>query len=170
MRVGVAVGLGSVALVAVFGALNKRYVEHGDPLAVTAIELAAGTVFLTLVAGALSHWGLDLARPGARDAALLMVLAIGCTLVPFALSLAALKHTSAFSAQLAVSLEPVYAIVLAVLLLGEQRELDAAFYLGVAIILATVLAHALLHAHEPPASPASAAVETQRAGARAGPP
>ena len=44
-------------------------------------------------------------------------------------------------AQLAVSLEPVYAIVLAILLLGEQRELGAAFYLGVAIILASVFAH-----------------------------
>jgi drug/metabolite transporter (DMT)-like permease len=40
-----------------------------------------------------------------------------------------------------VSLEPVYAIVLAILLLGEQRELSVAFYLGVAVILASVFAH-----------------------------
>jgi drug/metabolite transporter (DMT)-like permease len=51
---------------------------------------------------------------------------------------------SAFSAQLAVSLEPVYAIVLAIALLGEQRELTAQFYAGVAIILLVVLAHAWL--------------------------
>jgi hypothetical protein len=35
----------------------------------------------------------------------------------------------------------VYAIVLAILLLGEQRELGASFYLGVAIILGSVFAH-----------------------------
>jgi drug/metabolite transporter (DMT)-like permease len=55
-----------------------------------------------------------------------------------------LRHISAFSAQLAVNLEPVYAIVLAIVLLGEQRELTVQFYLGVAIILAAVLAHPLV--------------------------
>jgi drug/metabolite transporter (DMT)-like permease len=51
---------------------------------------------------------------------------------------------SAFAAQLAVNLEPVYAIVLAILLLDEQRDLTPAFYGGVAIILAAVLAYPLL--------------------------
>ena len=40
-----------------------------------------------------------------------------------------------------MSLEPVYAILLAILLLGEQRDLAPSFYLGVALILAAVLAH-----------------------------
>jgi drug/metabolite transporter (DMT)-like permease len=51
---------------------------------------------------------------------------------------------SAFAAQLAVNLEPVYAIVLAILLLNEQRELTPQFYLGVAIILAAVLVYPFL--------------------------
>ena len=170
MRLGIAVGILSTFLVAIFGSLNKRYVEHADPLAMTGIELAAGTVFLTMVAIALPQAGFDLPRPGARDATLLVVLAIGCTLVPFALSLAALKHTSAFSAQLAVSLEPVYAIALAIVLLGEQHELGAAFYLGVAIILATVLAHALMHGRGIPATPAAPAAPSHRSAAREGPP
>jgi drug/metabolite transporter (DMT)-like permease len=45
---------------------------------------------------------------------------------------------------LAVNLEPVYAIVLAIVLLGEQRELTPLFYLGVVIILGAVLVHPLL--------------------------
>jgi drug/metabolite transporter (DMT)-like permease len=81
------------------------------------------------------------AVPSARDAWLLAALAIGCTLLPFALALRALRHTSAFTAQLVVSLEPVYAIVLAIVLLGEQRELNPTFYLGVALILAAVFTH-----------------------------
>ena len=63
------------------------------------------------------------------------------------LSLVALRHMSAFSAQMAINLEPVYAIVLAMLLLAEQRELTPMFYLGVAIILAAVFAHPLLRPH-----------------------
>ena len=166
MRLGIGVGILSALLVAIFGSLNKRYVEHADPLAMTGVELAAGTVFLTLVAVLLPDPAFDLPRPGAKDAAYLLVLAIGCTLVPFALSLVALRHTSAFSAQLAVSLEPVYAIVLAIVLLGEQHDLDAAFYLGVTIILATVLAHALLHVRDGPAIPAAAAESSRRSAAR----
>jgi drug/metabolite transporter (DMT)-like permease len=84
------------------------------------------------LAGPLLDW------PSLRDAVLLIVLAIACTLLPFSLSFVALRHISAFSAQLAINLEPVYTIVLAVVLLGEQRDLTVQFYVGVAIILAGV--------------------------------
>jgi drug/metabolite transporter (DMT)-like permease len=108
---------------------------------ITGVELAAGTLFLTAVAFAWRGEPAWAEVPNLRDAGLLAVLALVCTLLPYALSLRALRHTSAFTAQLAVSLEPVYAIVLAIVLLGEQRELSAGFYLGVVVILAAVFAH-----------------------------
>jgi len=149
MRVGIAVGTLSALLVAVFGSLNKRLVAHADPLAVTALELGAGAVALSLLSPALGHVFPELSSdpfvlPNLRDAALLVTLSLACTLLPFALSLVALRHISAFGAQLAVNLEPVYAILLAIPLLGEQRELTGLFYLGVAIILAAVFGHPLL--------------------------
>lgn len=150
MQVGIVVGAISALLVALFGSLNKRLVEHGDPLSVTALEMGAGVVAMTVLAplsGLLAphaFGGDPFVLPDARDAAYLLGLAVACTLVPFALSLVALRHLTAFGAQLAVNLEPVYAIVLAILLLGEQRELTPLFYLGVAIILATVLVYPLL--------------------------
>ena len=61
-----------------------------------------------------------------------------------ALSLVALRHLTAYGVQLVTNLEPIYAIVLAILLLGEQREQTPLFYLGVAIILAAVFLHPLL--------------------------
>lgn len=150
MRVGVAVGALSALFVALFGSLNKRLVEHGDPLTVTALELGAGTLALTLLAPLMpllfpAFAGPLTELPGLRDVTLLLVLSLGCTLLPFALSLVALRHMSAFSAQLAVNLEPIYAIALAIVLLGEQQELSTRFYLGVAIILGAVLLHPLLH-------------------------
>src|SRR5690348_14173629 len=50
MRIGIAVGVLSALFVALFGSLNKRMVESGDPLTVTFIELGTGTAFLTLLA------------------------------------------------------------------------------------------------------------------------
>ena len=152
MRLGIVVGTVSAVLVAFFGALNKRYVTQADPFTVTCVELGAGGLVLALMTPLLPWFGSPLMLPGVNDAVLLLVLAMACTLLPFALSLVALRHMSAFSAQLAVNLEPIYAIVLAVLLLNEQRELGAMFYAGVAIILAGVFAHPLLSrqpAHKP---------------------
>lgn len=149
MRAGVAVGALSALFVALFGSLNKRLVEHADPLVVTAVELGAGAGALTLLAPAMpllfpAFAGPLFVLPGAADAGYLLLLAFACTLFPFALSLVALRHMSAFSAQLAVNLEPVYAIVLAIVLLAEQQELGLAFYAGVAILLAAVLVHPVL--------------------------
>ncbi len=152
MRAGIAVGALSAVLVAVFGALNKRMVEHGDPLAVTALEFGAGVLLLTAIAPLMSHLpglshafaGSLLAFPTLRDAMLLLLMAMVCTLLPFALSLVALRHMSAFAQQLALNLEPVYAIALATLLLGEQRDLTPRFYVGVLVILAAVFIHPLL--------------------------
>jgi drug/metabolite transporter (DMT)-like permease len=144
MRTGIFVGALSALLVAVFGSLNKRLVERATPLVMTWVELAAGTAFLGIVALFLPGQGHVFVPPDGRDFALLLALAIACTLLPFTLSLHALRHTSAFTAQLAVSLEPVYAVLLAIVILDEQRELSAKFYVGVAVIIGSVLAHTVL--------------------------
>ncbi|MBL8301026.1 MAG: DMT family transporter [Rhodanobacteraceae bacterium] len=144
MQIGLLVGVVSAFLASAFSALNKRYAANADALTVTAIELGAGTLLLTLLAPFLAGDSAAFVLPDGRDTLLLALLAYGCTLLPFALSLIALRQISAFTAQLAINLEPVYAITIAALLFGEQRELNASFYLGVVIIVAAVIVHPLL--------------------------
>ena len=149
MLIGVAVGTLSALFVACFSSLNKRLVEHSDALSVTALEMGAGVAAMTVIAplsGLLSpaFGGDPFVLPNLHDSVYLLLLAVACTLVPFALSLMALRRLSAFGSQLAINLEPVYAIALAILLLGEQHELTPQFYLGVAIILGVVLIYPLL--------------------------
>jgi len=154
MRLGIAVGALSAFLAAIFASLNKRFIGNSQALTVTGIEMGAGAVFLSIV-------GLILptamfALPSPRDAWLLAALATACTLFPFALSLVALRRLSAFSASLVVNLEPIYAILLAIVLLGEQRELSSIFYFGVAIILIIVFSHPLWTARMRIRTPADA--------------
>ena len=144
MRPGIAMGALSALLVAVFASLNKRYIEHSDALSVTGIEMGSGALFLTAVSPFLPPMEGMLELPSRHDALLLVVLALGCTLLPFALALVAQRHLSAFATTMAVNMEPVYAILLAIVLLGEQRELNASFYAGAGIILGTVFAHPFL--------------------------
>jgi drug/metabolite transporter (DMT)-like permease len=142
MRIGIAVGVLSVTILCVFGALNKRYIGGAEALTVTGIEMTAGALFLTCLGPVLGMGYVMFAMPSSRDALFLLALALGCTLLPFALGLVAMRQLSAFATALAMNLEPVYAIILAILLLDEQRELAWPFYLGVAIILGVVLLHA----------------------------
>jgi len=143
MQLGFWVGVASAALAAVFNALNKRYLGHHDAMAVTWIELGAGFLLVALISPLMTP-GPSFVLPDVRDGALLLLLAIVCTLIPFAIGLATLRHLSAFTTQLAVNLEPVYSIAIAVLFLGEARDLDTAFYLGVAVVLAAVFGHGWL--------------------------
>ena len=164
MHAGIVAGVVSALFVALFGTLNKRMVDGGDPLTVTALELGAGTITLTLLAPVMpllvpAFAGPLLLVPTGMDAFWLVLLALACTLFPFALCLVALRHLSAFTAQLSVNLEPIYAIVLAAILFGEQQELSGKFYAGVAIILGVVFAQGLLAGRrKPPTHPEQAAV------------
>ena len=144
MRTGIAAGILSAFLVSIFSALNKRFVAGGDALSITGLEMGAGAVFLTLAAPLLPMSETVFVMPHSQDAILLFILAMGCTLLPYALSLVALRHLSAFTTTLALNMEPVYAIGLAIILLGEQRELGPAFYAGVVIIFLVVFGHPLI--------------------------
>lgn len=144
MHLGIIVGIISAFLTSLFAVLNKRYVHDAEPELVTFIEMSTGAIFLSIVS--ILYFGLDktLMLPDWHDFYLLMILALACTLLPFILSLHALRHISAFSAQLALNMEPVYAIVIAALWLKEYQELNTQFYIGVSIILLAVFVQPIL--------------------------
>jgi drug/metabolite transporter (DMT)-like permease len=151
MWAGVGLGVAAAVLVALYMSLNKRWAADHDPLAVTALEFAGGLLVALVALLVAGEAGVVLRWPAERDLVLLVVLAIACTVVPFALSLLALRQVTAFTAQLAVNLEPIYAMGLAAWLLGEARELDAAFYGGAAIVIIAVLAHGVASSRVRPA-------------------
>ncbi len=138
MRLGIAVGVLSALLTALFSVLNKRYVFAAEPSAVTLVELGVGGLFLLLLSVIFFDYTEFMHLPASRDLFLLLILAVACTLLPFVLSLFAMRHISAFEAQLALNLEPVYAIIIAAIWLGEKQELHSQFYLGVGLILIAV--------------------------------
>lgn len=132
--VGVLAALGAT----LFTSLNKRYIDGADPKVVTAIELGAGALFMTVALPLLPHEGAIYPLPQGKDLWLMAIFVVFCTALPFTLSLVALRHLSAFVAQMAVNLEPIYAVALAAVLLGETKELTTQFYFGVAILFAAV--------------------------------
>lgn len=143
---GVAAGLGAAFLSAVFATVNKKYINSAHATDITFIELGGGWLFLTLLLPFFISSELEslIFWPSFSDMTYLILLALLCTTLAFILSIQSLKHLSAFNSNLIINLEPVYGIVLAWLILQENKELNPGFYLGVVVILIVVFAYPVI--------------------------
>ncbi|MBL7813479.1 MAG: EamA family transporter [Saprospiraceae bacterium] len=146
MTLGLMVGLISAFLVTVFSILNKKMVNQTDPLSITLLELSGGWLFLSLLLPFYFQFDKTaiLIPPSVSDWFYLLILALLCTNLGYWIGIRTLRHLSAFASNLTINLEPVYGIVLAVLILKENRELSPSFYLGAIVILAAVLSYPFL--------------------------
>lgn len=147
MRLGFAVGILGAFLAAVFTALNKKVLDDDPPppMTMSFVELFAGLCVTSLfLPFALAYSPELTVLPKNWDWLWLGVLAWVCTLLPYYLTLLAMRHISAFATNLTINLEPVYGVLLAALLFHEHRELNPGFYLGVFIIILAVFGHPLL--------------------------
>ena len=68
----------------------------------------------------------------------LVVLGSVCTAFAYVLGVAVMKELSAFTVALTTNLEPVYGIILAILILGQKEQMSSGFYIGAVIILGAV--------------------------------
>jgi drug/metabolite transporter (DMT)-like permease len=148
MQQGFWVGIGAAALVGVFTSLTKRVMtDHPDINVVqaTMIQMMVISVFLTACLPVFMHFspGAAILPTDQSDWICLILLAVFCTVVPFTLSMHALKSISPFTSSLALNLEPVYGILFAIVLLREDKELNVWFYLGVLLLFAIVFGHTL---------------------------
>lgn len=142
---GIYVGLLSALLAAIFSTLNKRLIDDADSYSITFLELGSAWIFISLLIPVLIWNGTDIQFwPVGSDWIYLVVLALLCTTLAYILSLRALKHVSAFVANLTINMEPVYGILLAIVLLNDHKELSPIFYIGVVLISAIVFSYPLI--------------------------
>ena len=145
MMNGIYVGLLSALLAAIFSTLNKRLIDDADSYSITFLELGSAWIFISLLIPVLIWNGTDVQFwPVGTDWIYLMVLALLCTTLAYILSLRALKFVSAFVANLTINLEPVYGILLAIVLLNDHKELSPIFYMGVVLISAIVFSYPVI--------------------------
>ncbi len=141
---GIVLALASAIAGAVFTIFNKRLLEVHTAESVVFYELLAGLALLTLCMP-LYMWAFPqttLLPPSGMDWLYLILLSVICTSFAFTLSLYALQRVSAFTMNLSVNLEPIYSIILAVIIFNEHELLHGGFYAGASVILLSVFVHA----------------------------
>ena len=141
-RLGILLGLLSAAIYSLFALVNINVArETGEDSATMLLYEIVGGLFLLSLLIPFYTWAFPGANltPQGNDVWWLLLLGSVFTVLPFLFQLQALQVLSAFTVNLTYNLEPVYSIAFAALLFGEYREVGLSFWLGLILIILSVL-------------------------------
>ena len=74
----------------------------------------------------------------------LIILGTVCTAFAFIMSVEVMKKISPYTVTISINLEPIYSIILAILIWPESETMSFGFYMGTVIVIATIFLNAIL--------------------------
>ena len=138
-------GLSSALFAALFAVFNGKLVQTVSSPIITLYEMGIGLLFLTGILIFQGKFNIEaLFTMTLSDFLWLLFLGLLCTSFAFLATIEVVKRLGAFTVSLSINLEPVYTILLAIVILNENELLGAKFYIGAVIIILVVLANGLV--------------------------
>ena len=141
---GMILALISAFLSASFAVINSYFVKKYNPTTISFYELAGGVLFLSIMLLFSGSFSVSFFKLSLSDFMYLLILSSICTAYAFIASTAVMKFISPYTVMLTINLEPIYGIILAVLIFKDNEKMSSEFYFGAAIILATVIINGIL--------------------------
>ena len=135
---GYVYGVLAAFLATLFTIFNALYINKLEASKITFIEMLGGWIAMSLYIGLFTNISFSDFSISQQDTIYLFVLGIVCTAFAFVVSVEVMKTLSPYSVIMAVNLEPIYSIVLALILFGESEEMTPPFYIGGSVIILTV--------------------------------
>lgn len=136
---GIALGLASAALAAMYAILNKKILSPGlSGFTITYWEMIGAFATVSVAASLFFLVEPFAFMPLPLDWIWIVILALLCTIWPWFLQIQALHYLNASTVNLSYNLEPVYGIILAVIIFRENEEMGPSFFLGTLIIAIAV--------------------------------
>ena len=134
-------------LAALFSIINVSLIKKENHFVITFFEMSFAFLFsgislpfyLFYLINKSFEW------PTLREGIWLLILASVCTVFAVSYSIKLMKRLSAFFVNLTINLEPIYGIILALLIFGDSEKMSFGFYLGTSFILLSVLLYPLLN-------------------------
>ena len=143
---GIVLALISAFLSALFSVFNGRLVQENSATTISFFELSFGVLGISLYLFFTDAFNSAFFDLSLSDWFYLIILATICTAYAFIASVNLMKWITPFTLMLTINLEPIYGILLALVVFGDAEYMSAAFYIGAAIILGTVLVNAYFKA------------------------
>ncbi len=142
---GIILGIISAFLSSLFAVINGRFIEKYNATTISIYEFLSGIIFISLFLLIFKGgFSVEYFKLSTSDWIFLFILGSICTAYAFIGSVHIMRFISPYTVVLSYNLEPVYGIILAVILFPEKEIMSPLFYVGVALILFIVLADAIL--------------------------
>jgi drug/metabolite transporter (DMT)-like permease len=127
-----------------FSMYNGKFIKKYNASIITFYELLFGMLFISLFLIFEGGFDSSFFKLTQNDWIFLLILASACTAYAFIASVHVMKWISPYTVMLTTNMEPVYGILLALLILGEKEYMSPQFYFGAAIIFITVVANGFI--------------------------
>ena len=142
-RYGISIGVLSSFVAALYGVCNKKVSVGVKTRTVLFYQMSAGLVVVSMIIPFYlmmfpAHQNV-LVIPEGSNLWWMLCHALFCTVAMYILQIQALRTLSAFTVNLTYNLEPCYTIAIAFIVFHEARELNFSFYIGIALILISVI-------------------------------
>ena len=138
------IGLLSAFFAALFSVSNARLAEDIPTVKITFYEMAFGFLAISVYLLLSGDYSTDILTSSASDISWLLFLGIVCTSFAFLMTIDIVKRLGAFTVSLSINLEPVYTIILAIIILNEHEMLNSKFYVGAVLIVLVVLLNGIV--------------------------
>jgi len=142
--VGLFIALGASFLSALFSVVNSKLVQKYEPSIISFYELFFAVAFITIILVCKGSFSISFFTLKISDWVYLLILSSVCTAYAMVASTKLLRKMSPFTMMLTINLEPVYGIIIALLILGDKENMSIEFYFGATIILITVILNSIV--------------------------
>ncbi|WP_075340645.1 DMT family transporter [Tenacibaculum agarivorans] len=141
---GIVYALISASLSALFSVLNGVYVKKYEADSISLYQLLFGVLGVTVYLGITGGFTVSFFQLLPMDWLYLLVLGSVCTAYAFISSVKVMKYLTPYTVMLTINLEPIYAIILALLIFKEKEQMNIEFYYGAFIVLFVVLLNGIV--------------------------
>jgi drug/metabolite transporter (DMT)-like permease len=131
-------GIMAAFLGTLFTLFNAKYINKVSASQITMIEMLAGVIIISSIFIFQQDFSIFNTPISTPDFTYLIVLGILCTAMVFVWMTEIMRHITPFSLIMAINLEPIYSIILALIIFGESELMSTSFYIGSSIIIAVV--------------------------------
>ncbi len=142
---GVILGVISAFFSSLFAVLNGKFLEEHSATKISLYEFISGVLFITIFLFFYKEgYSAKFFELKMTDVLYLLILASVCTAYAFIASTHIMKYISPYTVVLTYNLEPIYGVVLALILFPDSEQMSSNFYYGAAIILMIVILNGVL--------------------------
>lgn len=138
---GITLALIAAFLSALFSVINSKFAKKYNASFISLYQILGGVLFLTVYMLFTRELNGNFFVLSFNDWMYLFILGSICTAYTFVASIDVMKYLSPYTVMLTINLEPVYGIILAILIFPETEKMSKEFYIGATIILLTILAN-----------------------------